>query len=112
VLSELTFVAKAGVNQLKWNLLVDAERAVALETKQVQTKLDKGELKAPVNAKETPYANAKRYGWPQYLQPGTYKLVYQMGGARAETNLVVNPPEPLKSRKPTAIKIRGRDQQP
>ncbi len=112
VLRELPIVAKPGVNQLKWDLLVDADRAVALEAKQVQTKLDKGELKAPINAKETPYANAKHYGWPQFLQPGTYKLVYQLGSASAETSLTINAPEPLKSRKPAATKIRGRDKHP
>ena len=61
-----------------------------------------------INAKETPYAQAKKYGWPQYIQPGDYIARFTMGAASSDVKFTVNAPKALESRAPVVPKVRGK----
>lgn len=111
-LVEQTFDASAGLNQVSWDLLVDADKALELEAFDIKTRTEKGDLKADesglINAKETPYAQAKKYGWPQYIQPGDYIARFQMGSARSDVKFTVSAPKTVESRAPAVPKVRGK----
>ena len=111
-LTELSFDARAGLNQVSWDLLVDAAKALELEASDIKTRSEKGDLKPDaaglINAKEMPYAQAKKYGWPQYIQPGSYIAHFQMGAASSEVKFTVTAPKALESRAPVLPKVRGK----
>ena len=111
-LLEQKFDAQAGLNQLSWDLLVDPAKALGVEALDIKTRTEKGDLKPDasglINAKETPYAQAKKYGWPQYIQPGNYIAQFQMGSASSEVKFTVSAPKALESRAPVAPKVRGK----
>ena len=104
--------AQAGLNQLSWDLLVDPAKALEVEALDIKTRTKNGDLKADesggINAKETPYAQAKKYGWPQYIQPGDYIAQFQMGSASSEVKFKVSAPKALESRAPAVPKVRGK----
>ena len=111
-LSTAEFEARAGLNQLSWDLLVDANKALEIEALDIKTRTEKGDLKPDasglINAKETPYAQAKKYGWPQYIQPGDYIARFAMGAASSEVKFSVVAPKALESRAPVAPVVRGK----
>jgi hypothetical protein len=112
ILRTLAFNAKPGLNQVLWDESIDLDAAIAIENMQLQKRIDSGDLKgterSAINAKETPYAQAKQYGWPNKIQAGTYTVVFKMDDASSESKLVVNPAKPLESRKPVVMKVRGK----
>ena len=111
-LSTLNFDALAGLNQLSWDLLVEANKALEIEALDIKKRTKKGDLKPDasglINAKETPYAQAKKYGWPQYIQPGDYVARFAMGASSSEVKFTVNAPKALESRAPVPPKVRGK----
>ncbi len=111
-LAEQNFDAQAGLNQLSWDLLVDSAKALEIEASDIKARTEKGDLKPDasglINAKETPYAQAKKYGWPQYIQPGDYIAHFQMGAASSEVKFSVSAPKALESRAPVVPKVRGK----
>ena len=56
---------------------------------------------------KTPWAEAVRLERPLYVTPGTYKLLLEAADGKAETDLVVDAPEPRKPRLKPEPKIRG-----
>lgn len=112
LLQELDVQAMAGLNQLSWDLRIDQARALEIESKGNSVRLEKGEIKTGegglINAKETPYAQAKKYGWPNYIQAGTYKVRFELAGQVAEQTLTIEPMKPLESRAAKPQKIRGK----
>ena len=111
-LAEQSFDAQAGLNQISWDLLVEASKALAVEASDIKTRTEKGDIKPDasglINAKETPYAQAKKYGWPQYIQPGDYIAQFQMGSASSEVKFTVSASKALESRAPVVPKVRGK----
>ena len=111
-LVEKEFDALAGLNQISWDLLVDPAKALELEALDVKARTEKGDLKPDesglLNAKETPYAQAKMYGWPQFIQPGDYIAHFQMGAASSDVKFTVSAPKALESRAPAVPKVRGK----
>jgi hypothetical protein len=112
LLREIAFEAKAGLNQMSWDLLVDAEKALALEGADIKARTDKGDLKPDaaglLNAKETPYTQAKKYQWPQYIQPGEYLANFKLNDASSEVKFSVEAPKAIESRAPAVVKVRGK----
>lgn len=112
LLQELAVEAQAGLNQLSWDLRIDQERALAIEAQSIKARLEKGEIKADeaglINAKESPYAQAKKYGWPNFVQAGEYRISFNMGSHQAEQKFLVEAAKPLESRAAKPLKIRGK----
>ena len=132
VLYETEVAARAGVNTLTWDLLVDRDRALAAEQARHESDGEadepkgKGKRKKKARAEaadeaddaedtkgrlaKSPYAEAVRLGWPLYVRPGTYTLrLTAASGATAETELEIRSPEPLPPRVKKDEPIRGRD---
>jgi photosystem II stability/assembly factor-like uncharacterized protein len=112
VLRTLSFDAKPGLNQVLWDESIDLDSAIAFENALINKRIESGDLKgterSALNAKETPYAQAKLYGWPNKILAGTYSVIFKLNGATSETKLVVNPAKPIESQKPATPKIRGK----
>jgi hypothetical protein len=120
LLREIVVEAQAGINRLEWNLLVDADLALAAERAK-NDKLAEDARKAaetPEKATDTddsgrlaktPYAESVRLGHRLYLLPGDYTLQLQLAGHTSETPFVVAAPEPRKPRATPAPKIRGKE---
>ena len=118
--NEIVVEAQAGINRLEWNLLVDADLALAAERAK-NDKLAEDARKAaetPEKATDTddsgrlaktPYAESVRLGHRLYLLPGDYTLQLQLAGHTSETPFVVAAPEPRKPRATPAPKIRGKE---
>jgi hypothetical protein len=109
-LRTLTFDAKAGLNQLSWDLLVDQSLALAIEESAAKTLAkataeDSAKTDAPKNAA---YAQAKKYGWPAFIQPGDYLAQFTLAGKSSEVKFTVEAPKALESRAPVLPKIRGK----
>lgn len=108
VLREIKLEAKPGINKVDWDLLVDAEQALKFEQASLAERVELGKLKTPYSASETPYANAREYDWPQYLQPGSYRAVYRLAGATHQVKFKMKAPEALKPRIKEPAKVRGK----
>jgi hypothetical protein len=112
VLKVLNFTAKPGLNQVLWDEKVDLDKALSIENASIQKRFESGDLKgserAALNAKETPYAQVKLYGWPSVIRPGNYIAEIQLDQATSSMKFTVDAPKPLESRKPEATKVRGK----
>ena len=108
VLREIKLEAKPGINKVDWDLLVDAEQALKFEQGSLAERVELGKLKTPYSASETPYANAREYDWPQYIQPGSYRAVYRLAGATHQVKFKMKAPEALKPRIKEPAKVRGK----
>jgi photosystem II stability/assembly factor-like uncharacterized protein len=100
--------AHAGVNQWRWDLLVDADKALEIESKLASKATADAKEAEQANAKDSPYQQAKKYGWPLYIQPGEYQLLYRVGAESSTVKFTVEAPKALKPRVEAAPTIRGK----
>ena len=98
--------AKRGINQFRFDLLVDSKLALAAE-KVAINKL-KADKKDTANLATRPYAEAQRLNHPLYIQPGDYTLTLARGTDSSTTEFKVAPPAAYESRAPKALKVRGK----
>ncbi len=96
-----------GVNELEWDLLIDLERALALEKMPAKAPVDNKGATAVDVKKSASYQDVKKYGWPAFIQPGKYLASFKMGEQKHEVSFEVKAPEPFKPRV-TIEKIRGK----
>ncbi|MEW6745550.1 MAG: glycosyl hydrolase [Planctomycetota bacterium] len=85
VLREQSFDALRGINTVRWDYLLDEEKALAVE----KARLEKAEKKEEPLWKTAPWAYAKSLGRLLYITPGNYKIRLQIGEASEETKLEV-----------------------
>ena len=116
VLQRIETTAVAGVNTLTWDLKLDRDSALAAEqaaTAPEPEKKKKRKKKAAPKPPEkgskakTPWAEADRLGWPLYVTPGEYQLRLTVGDASGDTDLTVEPADPVEPRAKKKPKIRG-----
>lgn len=88
----------AGVNTFVWDLLLDADLALPAETR----------AKANEDITHQPWHDAVSLDRPLYITPGNYVITAEIDGHKASRTFHVKPPEPRKSRKPVAPKLRAR----
>ena len=91
---------RAGVNTLRWDLLLDKDLALAAEQERVADNDD-------VRPADIPWAEAVRLGRPLYVTPGTYTIRLSAGGESAEAEFEVKKPRPREPRVPKPDRIRG-----
>ncbi len=86
--------ATPGLNVHEWDLLLDAQKALAAEA------ADNVDSPAPKTAAERwsqwPRREAAGMGWPCFVTPATYTLRVTAGDASAPTKLVVKKPKRRK----------------
>jgi photosystem II stability/assembly factor-like uncharacterized protein len=97
--------ARRGINRHDWDLLLDAELAVAAERAAAAADFD---ANAEGARAKTPYAEAVRLGQRLYAQPGTYTVRVARGAASAETTLEIKAPEARTPRAKPKPKLRGK----
>jgi len=104
--------ARPGVNSYQWDLLLDRDLALAAERDglaKAAAKAGGPKADAPTLDK-TPVAEAVRLRQRLYVVPGDYTLRIELNGARSDTKLTVEAPDPQPPRAPPKPKLRGRDQ--
>jgi len=120
-LQKLETEAVKGVSTFTWDLLLDGDLALEAEKSRLAAEeLEKQEEKSKkASADDSDEADSKgrlakkawaeavRLDWPLYITPGTYTLKLSAAGETAETELVVDDPEPREPRMKPKPKIRG-----
>ena len=95
--------AKVGINQAKWDLLVEEDKALAAE----QADLDA--MDEPSDSLEhRRYAESIRLGHPLYVLPGDYTVKVTVGDESDTEDLEVKAPEAFEPRHKPDFEIRGR----
>jgi len=89
-----------GMNQIKWDLLVDQDNVIALEQKTTSEK-------ETTQASDQPYHEAIRLGQPLYILPGDYTVMVQQKQQTSQSELKIKAVKPPPSRKLVRKKIRG-----
>ena len=118
---QIVLTAKAGINSVEWDLLVDADAGIAAEAARAakakadaKSKPAKKAADGPLVSDEEgilgklPLAESKRLGHPLYITPGDYTLTIDMDGGHSETAFKVNPPKDFEPRSKPKFKLRGR----
>lgn len=91
----------AGINRFGWNLLVDQDRALSAER-------DDNAGIDDLQAKDMPYQQSLSLGHPLYVMPGEYQVRVTMGDNSSSSELMVNAPEPFRSRVKSEPEVRGK----
>lgn len=91
-----------GINHYEWNYLVVEKRALDAEKA-----ANAGKSISDVSYGDQPYQQAKAYGIPSYLQPGTYTISLSDGNFTTSTTLSLKAMPALKARKSATSSIRG-----
>lgn len=113
--------AVRGLNQVRWDLVLDPDLAVAAERARLAAKDEPDEASKKkrnkkdgadaedvlVPAADMPWAETIRLGRPLYVTPGTYTVRVTSGDTSSDTELVIDPPEPRAPRTPEPPRIRG-----
>jgi hypothetical protein len=114
--------AAPGVNVYRWNLLLDETLAVEAERDRLREQAEGNEApdrKAgkgktaragatePPKPADTRWAEAVRLRRPLHATPGSYRIRITTDDGWAETDLVVQKPEPLEPRVPPKPRLRG-----
>jgi photosystem II stability/assembly factor-like uncharacterized protein len=98
--------ATSGLNSFDWNLLLDADLALAAEQQALQ------DLKPEERdqLKHQPYAESKRLGHRLYPVPGTYTLEIASADTTHRRSFEIKPPKAQDLRWTPAYKLRGEDE--
>ncbi|MCX7554228.1 hypothetical protein OS175_10085 [Marinicella sp. S1101] len=69
-----------GLNQWHWDYKIDINKAIEIETAALNADQEEDqESNSITNKADTPYAESKRLGHPDFIEPGDYKLVVKQG---------------------------------
>jgi photosystem II stability/assembly factor-like uncharacterized protein len=107
---------RRGISAVTWDLLLDKELAVAAEraaleeagqTDKKERNQDRKDETEKGRKARSPWAEAVRLGWPLYATPGNYTLRVTADHGSAETEFVMEAPEPRQPRKKPRPKMRG-----
>lgn len=102
ILYSTSIDASKGINRFEWDFLIDETSAIAAENKAIAA-ADMSD----VSYGNMPYQQAKIYGLPSYLQPGSYQIRITNGEHSTVTALELKPEPALTSRKKSSWTIRG-----
>lgn len=97
----LSFDARAGINRLEWDLLMDQQLAEAAEAAS-------NAEREVVEVRHRPVAEALRLGHPLYALPGKYQLHLCRAELCADGELQIKAPSPPRPRTNAKAAIRGR----
>ncbi len=107
VIAERELNLRQGINGVRWDLLLDADAALAAEAGKVEASdAAEGESRP---WSETPVAQAVALGQPLYVFPGDYTLRVINERGSADQTLKVKPPRKPEPRLKPAFKLRGRE---
>jgi hypothetical protein len=93
--------AVRGVNTLRWDLLLDPDLALAVESARVAEEEE-------VKPADTPWAEAMRLDRQLFVTPGTYTIRIEANGESADTEFKVNAPRSRQPRVAPEPRIRGK----
>lgn len=102
LLYETQVNAEKGINRFDWNYLVNEQNALQIEQKAIADK-----AMNEVSYADMPYQQAKKFGIPSYLQPGTYQITLSTEEYETKTPLQLNALPDLKPREQNKMSIRG-----
>ena len=119
VVRRLSSDAVNGMNSIEWDLLVDAELALAAESSaQEKAKESKDDADADADADteeeksfslaDTPYAESVRLGHSLYAIPGDYTIRVSLGENSDSTELKIKVPKEYEPRIKETYKLRGK----
>jgi hypothetical protein len=94
--------AVRGVNTLRWDLLLDPDLALAVESARVAEEEE-------VKPADTPWAEAMRLDRQLFVTPGTYTIRIEANGESADTEFKVNAPRSRQPRVAPGPRIRGKE---
>ncbi|MEM7165802.1 MAG: glycosyl hydrolase [Planctomycetota bacterium] len=116
-------VAAGGMHTYTWDLLLDEQRALAVErAREAKANDEEAEAGAGDDIGEgkdepgiergtlaqTPWAEAVRLGYPLYVTPGSYKVRVTIDAKQADAKLKVKAPSDREPRRKKEAPIRGR----
>ncbi len=84
-----------GLNQWHWDYKIDMDKAIEIEAEALAKAAEKAAKDdpdaehKPINKADTPYAESKRLGHPDYIEAGDYKLVIKQGEAEHSVDFKV-----------------------
>ncbi len=76
----------SGLNQWLWDYKVDIDAAIKAEIALNEKNKDDDK---PFNLSMVPYAESKRLGHPDYIEPGEYKMVIEQGSHQHSVDLTI-----------------------
>ena len=112
VVRRLSDEAVAGMNSFEWDLLVDAELALAAERAGLEkagSTAASEQAEKTLNLADTPYAESVRLGHVLYAVPGDYTVRVSMGENSDNAKLKIKAPKDFEPRSKPAYKLRGKD---